>query len=294
MGRLLGTRKEAALGRRDRDFLPPEIATPLEVADATMISTGRTAMGEHAIGLSGQSPRCYLYSRAPWLGPDGDVLGIITIARDIEFLKQAERELRAADDRKSLLLHDINHRVKNSLASVAGLLELRRLEVDDQDAQNALSASIRQLVVLSHVFDRLHQSTSKESIRIGAFLEDLCDDLRRSVVGGHVMLDASIEDAVLTMDRAIALGLIVNELVANALKYAFPGDRAGKIVVRLQADRPSGLCLVVEDDGVGLSNDRPEGTGRALVGALARQLGGGVEWRQSRGTSALIRFPDAA
>ena len=58
MGRLLGTRKEAALGRRDRDFLPPEIATPLEVADATMISTGRTAMGEHAIGLSGQSPRC--------------------------------------------------------------------------------------------------------------------------------------------------------------------------------------------------------------------------------------------
>jgi two-component sensor histidine kinase len=219
---------------------------------------------------------------------------MISIARDIESIKQVERDLRAADEHKAILLDDINHRAKNSLASVAGLLELRRMEIEDPGAKSAIGSSVRQLVVLSRVFDRLHQSRNTESIPVRAFLEDLCNDLRQSIVGNRVVLRANIEEAAVAMDRAISLGLIVNELVANALKHAFPGDRSGEIVVRLNADRPSGLCLEVEDDGIGLSTGTPEGTGRALVDALARQLGGGVEWRRSPGTSARIRFPDVA
>ena len=214
--------------------------------------------------------------------------------RDIESIKQVERSLRAADEHKAVLLHDINHRVKNSLASVAGLLELRRMEIGDPGANSAMGSSIRELAVLSHVFDRLHQSTDNGSIPERTYLEDLCNDLRQSVVGNRITLRASIDEAIVTMDRAISLGLIVNELVANALKYAFPEERGGEIAVRLHSDQPASFCLEVADDGVGFSADKPEGTGCALVGQLAWQLGGNIEWRRSPGTAARIRFPSVA
>lgn len=294
MAQLLGAEKQDVIGKRDVDLLPPETAAAIEAADGDILRSGLPQVSEEVIDLAGAAPRCYSYSRAPWFGPSGNVLGVISIVRDIEHIKQIERDLRASDEHKAILLHDINHRIKNSLASVAGLLELSRLRVDDPAAQSAMSDAVRQLVVLSQVFDRLHQTSTQDVIAVRGFLEDLCNDLVHSIVGDRVKLRTMIDEVAVGLDRAISLGLIINELVTNALKYAFPEERAGEIVVRLLSEDPSRLCLEVKDDGIGLSADKKEGTGRALIGALARQLGGAVEWRGSPGTTARITFPKTA
>lgn len=294
MARLLGTKKTDMLGRLDREFLPQDFAGRLEIADRRTMASGRPDVCEEAIGLGAEPPRCCLFARAPWFGPDGTVLGMITLARDIEPIKQVERELRASDRHKAILLQDINHRVKNSLASVAGLLEISRMKIEDPRAKGAVSSAVRQLVVLARVFDRLHQSKVNDSIPVRTFLEGLCHDLVDSVVGERVGLQAAIEEALLSMDQAISLGLIVNELVTNALKYAFPGDRTGRIAVRFRTVGEGEFCLEVADDGIGRPADAKEGSGTTLVEALARQLGGSVEWSGSGGAVVSIRFPRLA
>ena len=113
------------------------------------------------------------------------------------------------------------------------------------------------------------------------------------MIGNPVALRAAAENAEVSMDDAIAIGLIINETVANALKYAFPDDRAGNITVSFhRSDRE--FHLTVRDDGIGMNGQaRPTGLGQRLVQSFAHQLGGTVEWNGPPGTTVLVRFPQA-
>ena len=124
------------------------------------MTTGRAHVVEELVAPEGQQHRYYLSTKAPWYGPEGEVIGLIGIARDIHELKDREAQLRAADEQKALLLRDINHRVKNSLMSVSGLLHLNRRKVQDPAAVSALDGAAQQLFVLGRVFDRLHYKDS--------------------------------------------------------------------------------------------------------------------------------------
>jgi two-component sensor histidine kinase len=153
--------------------------------------------------------------------------------------------------------------------------------------------------VLGRVHDRLTHGDGAAVVDLKTFLGDLCNDLRTSLAGLRpVAVRVELESHVRPMEQAVPLGLILNELLTNALKYAFPGEREGTISVRLERCGDE-LCLVVADDGVGLASTdgggggAPAGMGQRLVRSLTQQLGGrvSIDSRPGEGTRCTVHVP---
>jgi two-component sensor histidine kinase len=175
------------------------------------------------------------------------------------------------------------------------LLGMSRRRVTDELAKAELENSISRLGVLARVYDRLQVKGDEGQAVVDArvYLGGLCEEIGASVIGLRpIALRTQIEAVDLDAGRAVSLGLVVNELVQNSLKYAFSDDRLGALTVRFAREGDSDFMLEVTDDGVGLdgASARP-GTGTRLVRALAQQLAGTVEWSGPPGTKATLRLP---
>jgi two-component sensor histidine kinase len=212
-------------------------------------------------------------------------------------LELAERSARAADEHKGALLVEANHRFKNSLHGIAGMLRAEAARSSDPRVQAALSDAAGRLGVLGRLHERLDVSGEPvASIYMPSFLDALGADLRTLLVGERpIRVSVAAEEVELAAEQAVPVGLVVNEAVTNALKYAFPGGRAGIVSVSLRRVGGGWLRLEVADNGVGLGKDgspRNGGAGMRLVGALARQLGGEAEWHGPPGTAVVVRIPE--
>lgn len=295
---VFGLPRQAILGHRDRDFLPSDQADMIERHDRAIIEGGKASILEEPVdvrpGSDAPQPRLYLSTKAPWFDASGQVIGLIGVSRDITERKSAETALQSADRQKALLLDDINHRIKNHLQSVVGVLDMAARRAGSLDeAKTALDQAAWRLGVLGRVYDQLQLRDDATAVQADRFLSDLCGDLRATLVDLRpIALRVQAEPFELDPTAAVNVGLIVNELVQNALKYAFPDERAGTVTVRLERQDD---CLVLEvaDDGIGrpdLEAARPAGTGSRLLRALAQQLGGALEWSGPPGTRAALRF----
>lgn len=209
-----------------------------------------------------------------------------------EHLQTTKAALEKAATLNELLLVDINHRVKNHLAAVTGLLRLSQRDVNDPAAKSAMAEAARRIDVLGKVYTRLHLGDRATVVSARDFLISLCDDLRSGVVGVRpIALRCRSDEVEIPASMAVPLGLIVNELVENSLKHAFPEDRAGEIDVAFICEA-EGCRLTVGDDGVGFDPDAArKGGGSRLVRSLAQQLGGRLEQAGPPGTYYEIRMP---
>ncbi|PXA95544.1 hypothetical protein DMC25_00585 [Caulobacter sp. D4A] len=210
-----------------------------------------------------------------------------------ERLAKTSLALERANDFNKLLIEDIIHRVKNHLASVNGLLHLSFREISDPDAQRAVKEATGRIGVLGRLYSRLHLSDEATSICARDYICSICDDLRDGVIGVRpVGLRVDVARIDIGSMAAVPIGLIVNELVENALKYAFPDDRAGVITVAFDRDGLGKLHLAVADDGVGFDPaSSRKGGGTRLVHSLVQQLHGELERSGPPGTAYDIRFP---
>lgn len=206
-------------------------------------------------------------------------------------LAATSAELAKADALNKLLLVDINHRVKNHLASVNGLLHLSFRDIADPAARQAMTAAIDRIHVLGKLYENLHLSDETSAICAGDFIDSLCADLRAGVIGQRpITLTACADPAKISAHQAVPLGLVINELVENALKYAFPGERRGVITVRFAA-LDGAFVLTVGDDGIGFSPQSSRvGGGTRLVRALAQQLNARLDRLDGPGTQVRLTF----
>jgi two-component sensor histidine kinase len=200
----------------------------------------------------------------------------------------AEAEVRAARDRfealaaeRALLMREVNHRVGNSLQIIAALLHLQSAASPNEDVKSALAGANRRVMAVAQVHRRLYTSDDVQSVALDQYLKALVDDLRNSAQDGEAgSLTLQAEPIEVDPDKAVAVGVVVTELVLNALKHAYPGGR-GPIRVLLKADGQR-AHLAVEDDGVGheaeASSGRAQGLGRMIVKAMATKLN--AEWGQ--------------
>ena len=209
-------------------------------------------------------------------------------------LTTALDHVRTLEQQKTMLLTEVHHRVKNNLNTVSSLLLLQSQNASDQSAPEALRSAAARVSVIGRLHDRLAYADESTLVDIRGFLLELCEDLRRSLVEFRpVSLQVAADKVPLQLNRAIAVGLIVNELVTNALKYAFTDGRTGTVTVNLRQNGHE-LVLTVSDDGVGISTDRRIGTGTRIISALARQLGGSVTPAEDvPGSSFSVTFPKA-
>jgi two-component sensor histidine kinase len=216
---------------------------------------------------------------------------------------EAEAEIHASRDRfaalaaeREVLLREVNHRVGNSLQIIASLLHLQASSATQEDVKAALTNAMGRVAAVAQVHRRLYTSHDLKSVLLNQYLESLLEDLRRSAEGNRMSrLTLKAEPIEIDPDRAVAIGIIVNELVMNAVKYAYP-DGAGPIHVELKADGDD-LLLTISDDGVGLNvkaDPRSTGLGQRIVSAMASKLEASVERDPDHsGTRVLVRFPRA-
>ena len=213
---------------------------------------------------------------------------------------EAEAEVLASRDRfaalaaeREMLLREVNHRVGNSLQIIASLLHLQASSSTQEDVKAALTNAMGRVAAVAQVHRRLYTSHDLKSVLLNQYLDALLDDLRRSAEGNRMSrLTLKAVQVEIDPDRAVAIGIIVNELVMNAVKYAYP-DQAGPIHVEVGADGDE-LTLSIADNGVGLgakSDPRSTGMGQRIVSAMAVKLEASVERDPDHhGTKIVLRF----
>jgi two-component sensor histidine kinase len=186
-----------------------------------------------------------------------------------------ERHLKAALDRHQVLLKEVNHRVKNSLQIVTGMLHLQASSVNDAKLSAQLAEASSRISAVGHAYERLSYDVDVENVDLGAYLQQVCAGAVSMSSHCELNFDAA-PDVKLHADRAIPLALIVNELVTNAAKYAFSDRSNGQIWVRVARPEAKTALVSVRDDGVGLPAgfdfSKSKGLGMRIVTALAKQL----------------------
>jgi len=207
----------------------------------------------------------------------------------------AEEKVRASLREKEVLLREIHHRVKNSLTMVSSLLSLQARQFNEPLLQQAFKESQARVKSIALVHEKLYRSESLGKIDLGSYLERIADDMRRIYGRGGITLDVHAQPVFMGPDRAIPLGLIINELITNAFKYAFPGGRSGAITVELCSQGEKAAMIKVHDNGAGLPRsvdlEKPASLGLELVNALVVQIGGTIDMARENGTTFIITFP---
>jgi PAS domain S-box-containing protein len=233
----------------------------------------------------------------PEFDAEGRVERVTGVTQDITERKAGEEALRASLREKEVLLKEVHHRVKNNLQLISSLLALQAGKLKDHAAAEAFAESQNRVRTMALVHENLYRTGDLSSVRLAGHLDSLFAHLVRShnIDPNRIKLDLRVAEVTLDLDRSIRLGLLVNELVSNVLKHAFPGGRSGSVLVQLDMSRTGCYILVVSDNGVGLPSDLAPGhsdsLGLQLIADLTEQLGGTLVLDREGGTTFTIRFP---
>ena len=204
-------------------------------------------------------------------------------------------EITRQKDDKELLLKEIHHRVKNNLQVINSLLSIQSSYIDDENILSIFKKSQDRIKSMSLIHEKMYQSADLAHIDITEYINLLAGNLIRSYsIDKHISLDLQITVDKLSIDTLIPMGLIINELITNSIKYAFDGKTAGKISVLLGKTEDRRYKLIVSDNGQGIKTDasitKPSTMGMELIRILVEQIDGTIERRPQKGTSYLIVF----
>jgi two-component sensor histidine kinase len=220
---------------------------------------------------------------------------ISCIAFEITHRKETEDKLLNSLKDKEVLLKEVHHRVKNNLQVISSILSLQTSYVRDKKTLGILQESQNRIKSMSFIHESLYQNEDFTSIKISEYVTTLTQNLLYSyrIKGEKISLQTSFDDVYLNIDQAIPCGLIINELVSNALKYAFEDADEGLILVEL-LQNGNKINLVVSDNGIGLPSsielELSDTLGFQLVHALVDQLDASIDVNREKGTKYLITF----
>lgn len=230
---------------------------------------------------------------------DGDRVILTAFLRDISERVDSEKQLRQALQEREVLLGEIHHRVRNNLQVISSLLNLQARTTDDQFVRQAFDESQSRVQSMALIHQQLYEANSFSAVDLGDYVRRLAGHLFRAFGDSteHIQLELDIEGVALAVDRAAPCGLIINELLSNSLKYAFLGNRPGRIYIRAERQPNESILLTIGDDGPGLPPDvglwNTKTLGLRLVRTLVRQIDGELELGEPPGAEFRIRFAPA-
>jgi two-component sensor histidine kinase len=202
-------------------------------------------------------------------------------------------ERKRTEHRQAEMFDELNHRVKNNLAIISAMLALQARATDLPQVREHLEKAVDRIQTIADVHASLYRSGRRDEVDFAAYLHDLCGRLGTSVLDhDRVTLELHVEPVSLPLDRAVALGVVVNELVTNAAKHAYPSPRCGQISVRLE-HALTGVILTVGDSGPGLpAEPSKSGLGMRLIRSLCQQMGATFEVEPPPGAAFRIHLPE--
>ena len=226
----------------------------------------------------------------------GALLGFGKIMRDRTAQRQLEEDLRASLREKEVLLKEIHHRVKNNLQVISSVFSLQSEAIREGEAVAAFQDAQARIQSMALIHEILYQSSNLAQVNLAAYTRRLAEELLRSyqVEPERLRLVVETDEVWLSAEKAMPCGLILNELVANCVKHAFPDGRSGTVRVTLRAEADAQVVLSVGDSGVGFPPGvdfrHTDSLGLQLIGLLTEQLGGTLTLDRSEGTLFTMRF----
>jgi len=228
---------------------------------------------------------------------NNQLIGIEGSLRDITERTKMEEEIKKSLEEKEMLLKEIHHRVKNNLMVISSLLNLQSRYIKDKEALSIFKESQSRAKSMALIHEKLYSSTDLKRIDFGDYIRTLSSDLFQTYVAdpSRIKMNINVENIMLDINTAIPLGLIVNELVSNSMKHAFPNGRNGELNIDFHT-KDDNLVLMVSDDGVGFPEDldykNTDSLGLQLVNSLTGQIDGNIELDRSKGTAFKITFTE--
>jgi two-component sensor histidine kinase len=210
--------------------------------------------------------------------------------------KKAEEQIKASLKEKEVLLKELHHRVKNNLQVILSLLNLQSGSIRDRHDLEIFKEMKDRIKTMALIHEKLYHSENLDRVNFSEYIRHLISHLFRSyaVSPTRISLKIDVDDIFLNIDRAIPCSLLINELVSNSIKHAFPNGRSGEIRIIMHS-KNSKYVLTVGDNGIGLKEDfdfrNTESLGLQLVCTLTQQLSGSIKYAESNGTTFKITFP---
>jgi len=227
----------------------------------------------------------------------GNISGLLAVSRDITLRVKMEEEIQRSLKEKEMLLKEIHHRVKNNLMIISSLLNLQSRYIKDKEALGIFKESQSRANSMALIHEKLYRSTDLKRINFGEYIRTLAKDLFQTYTdgSGRIDLNINVEDVMMDINTSIPLGLILNELVSNALKHGFPGEMSGDINVDFRSIGEE-YQLKVGDTGISFPDDldyrNTDSLGLQLVNNLTSQISGQIELDTSNGTEFTIKFQE--
>ena len=240
----------------------------------------------------------FIVTASPIHDNGGNVLGSVHIAHNITHRKEMEDQLKKTLKEKETLIKEIHHRVKNNLTIISSLLSLQSRYIKDKNTLEMFRESQNRTKSMALIHEKLYASQDLKRINFKEYLESLANDLYRTYTENTqlIKLIMDLDDVMLDVETSIPLGLILNELLTNSLRHAFPDGRNGEIHIELHSTNKNEFNLIISDNGTGFPENldfkNTESLGMRLVNSLTEQINGEIELDKTTGTKFIITFKD--
>lgn len=293
----LGYTKEEVVGRWFGDFLAPGWEKTFEKAFSVFKTEGEACDREFEMVKKNGSVITVSFEGRIGHDEKGEFKQAHCIFTDITERKESEEKLRDSLKEKDILLQELNHRVNNNLQLISNLLSLQRRYIIDKADISLFDENQNRIRSIALVHEKLYLSKGFSTINLSAYISDLASSIFHSFMTeeGVIKLKIDVEDIPMEIERAVTCGLIINELLSNSLKYAFPDEREGEVMISLHKAGKDSIELAVGNNGVGIPDGIDPRTaktlGMQLVYILAeKQLDGFIELDRKNGTTFKITF----
>ncbi len=293
--KLVGLPPSKILSLKDEDIYPPEMTSQYIPLLNECIATKNIQAGECTFIRDNQN-YSFDFKYVPLLDSGGNIIQVLGIAHDITDRKEREKLINDNLRQKEILLKETHHRVKNNLQVIHSLLNLQSNSLKDEQAKEIFAESRNRVRAMSLIHDKLYHHSSLDGVMFKEYVEDLITMLMKTyqLKPDLVKLELDIDNIKPDMSLIASVGLIINEIVTNSLKYAFPENRKGKIYLRIKKTDANTFDMILGDDGIGL----PDGfdvldsdtLGLQLVDSLISQHEGNLEIIRQNGIEYKMRF----
>lgn len=274
----------------DKEFRCPPSLRAHGIVSVLNVPVSADGIVWGVLEVDSDTPRHFSEDDTTFLTAMANILGLVIQGKLRD--KQATDAAASASaevERQKMLMRELAHRDKNDFQMIMSILLMQKSKQQDPEAVRGFSHALDRVSAISMAHDQLAMRPDRGTIDVAAYLKALCGNLDHRSEG--IAIETHLDKAELSHERAVSLGLITNELVTNAMKYAFPGGQ-GVVRVAFAVDALTEQgCLTVADNGVGMGPSRPGSSGLQLVDGLARQIGGTVERTSSdQGTTFQVCF----
>ncbi len=295
---LLGYGPEEVVGKTPFDFMTEEEAGRVGQIFNEIVASKAVIENLENVNRHKDGKLVILETNAvPVLNENGEVFGYRGIDRDITDRKKAEEQIKASLTEKEVLLSEVHHRVKNNMQVITSLLKLQASKLQDKHSIDIFKESQDRIKSMALIHEKLYLTKNFANIDFRGYVKSLVTSLFRSYVikPEKIVIKMDVANVTLDLESAIPCGLIINELVANSLKYAFPEERKGEIRITLRAVCEDEFVLEIYDNGIGLPAEldirKTKSMGLHLVTMLSEnQLEGNIELNRVEGTTFQITF----